>query len=108
MARVADRRLSLGHARRFDAVVWANEGARAAWGGTGDMPDGAVLVEEAIEHTDRGDAVAGFFLMEKKDGAWRFAAESAKGDPMDPGTAAYRCAACHADAPRDSVFRLSP
>jgi hypothetical protein len=106
MAKVADRGPSHGHADRFDAIVWANEAARTAWDGEGDLPDGALLVEEAIERTPKGDAAAGVLLMEKKDGAWRFAAAGANGDAIDPSTAAARCAACHVDAPRDSVFRL--
>jgi len=108
MTKVADRRLSRGHAERFDAIVWANDVARAAWDGVGDMPDGSLLVEEAIERTAKGDAAAGVLVMEKKDGAWRFAAAGANGDPLDPALAVARCATCHVDAPRDSVFRLPP
>jgi hypothetical protein len=108
MIKVADRRLSRGHAERFDGIVWANEAAHGAWDGAGDMPDGALLVEEAIEHTAKGDAAAGVLLMEKKDGAWRFASAGPNGDPLDPALAGARCAACHIDAPKDSVFRLLP
>ncbi len=108
MAKVADRRPSHGHADRFDAIVWANDAARSAWAGQGDMPDGALLVEEAIERTAKGDSPAGVLLMEKKDGAWRYAAAGANGDALDPATSAAKCAACHVDAPRDSVFRLAP
>lgn len=106
MTKVADRRTSRGHAERFDAIVWANDIARAAWDGAQDMPDGAVLVEEAIERTTKGDRAAGVLLMEKKDGAWRFDGAGAGGDALDPTTLAARCAACHVDAPSDSVFRL--
>jgi hypothetical protein len=108
MAKVADRRPSHGHADRFDAIVWANDAARGAWDGEGDLPDGALLVEEAIERTARGDVAAGVLLMEKKDGAWRYAAAGANGDAIDPSTTAAKCAACHVDAPHDSVFRLPP
>ena len=71
------------------------------------MPDGAMLVEEATERTAKGDAPAGMLLMEKQDGAWRFAAAGPGGDAQDASVTA-RCAGCHADAPRDAVFRVGP
>ena len=106
MTRVADRQTSRGHAGRFDGVVWANDAAKTAWDGTGDMPDGAALVEEAIERGAKGDRPAGLLFMEKKDGAWRFAAQGPAGEPPDQPDVGARCAACHVDAPRDSVFRV--
>ena len=105
MARVMDRAVSRGHAERFDGIVWANEAARAAWDGTADMPDGAMLVEEAIERTPKGDRAAGLLVMEKRDGAWHFTVVDAGGRiAADAREAA--CAACHHEAPRDGVFRL--
>jgi hypothetical protein len=106
MTKVVDRQASRGHALRFDAIVWANDAARGAWEGAGDMPDGAILVEEAIERTAKGDGPAGILLMEKKEGAWRFAAAGPKGELPDLPAGIAMCAACHADAPRDSVFRV--
>jgi hypothetical protein len=105
MARVSERGVSRGHADRFDAVVWANDAAQGAWNGSGTMPDGAVLVEEAIERTVRGDRPAGLLVMEKHGATWRFVLVDAGGQVVrwaQDGT----CASCHADAPRDFVFRL--
>ena len=78
-ARAPSGASSRGHAERFDAVVWANDAARAAWDGAGDMPDGAMLVEEAIERTAKGDARRGLLVMEKEGGAWRFVVVDADG-----------------------------
>jgi hypothetical protein len=105
MARVSERGVSCGHAERFDAVVWANDGAQGAWNGSGDMPDGAILVEEAIERTVRGDRPAGLLVMEKHGETWRFVLVEADGHVV-PGAQAAACASCHADAPRDFVFRI--
>jgi len=107
MTRVAERQVSRGHAGRFDGVVWANDEARATWDGVGDVPDGATFVEEAIERTAKGDHAAGLLFMEKKDGAWRFATQGPNGEPPDQPGVEARCAACHVDAPRDSVFRVA-
>lgn len=108
MARVSGRFVSAGHAERFDAVVWANDAARAAWDAAGDMPDGAMLVEEAIERTsgrDGGaDRPAGLLVMEKGAGTWRFVAVMPAGEVVSDTRVAL-CAACHRDAPRDFVFR---
>jgi hypothetical protein len=104
MARVGERRLSRGHAERFDAIVWANEAARSGLdAATGALPEGAVLVEEAIERTPQGDQAAGLLVMIKRDGAWRFTAVGPDGEVVDDARGAS-CAACHRDAPRDFVF----
>ena len=105
MARVSQRALSRGHADRFDAVLWANDAAHAAWDGSGDMSDGAVLVEEAIERTFKGDRAAGLLVMEKHGGAWRFVLVDAGGHVVDWARDAA-CATCHKEAPRDFVFRV--
>jgi hypothetical protein len=104
MARVVDRALSRGHAERFDAIVWANDAARAAWDGAGEMPDGAMLVEEAIEQTPKGDRAAGLLVMEKRDGAWRFTVVDAAGRVAEDARESA-CAECHREAPRGGVFR---
>jgi hypothetical protein len=106
MTRVSGRQVSGGHGERFDGVVWANDVARAAWDGAGDMPDGAVLVEEAIDRAAKGDRPAGLFVMEKGAGAWRFVAVGAGGEVADDARVAP-CAACHREAPRDYVFRAA-
>ena len=107
MQRVSGRQVSRGHAEQFDAVVWANEPARAAWDGAGDMPDGAVLVEEAMDRAARGDRTVGLLVMEKRAGAWAFRIVGADGRVVE-GARVDACAACHHDAPRDDVFRPAP
>jgi hypothetical protein len=104
MARVGERAVSRGHAERFDGIVWANDAARAAWDAGGEMPDGAMLVEEAIERTAKGDQAAGLLVMEKRGGGWRFTVVDAAGRVAED-TREAACAACHREAPRDYVFR---
>ena len=106
MTRMVPRQVSEGHGERFDAIVWVNEGARAGWASGGEMPDGAVLVEEALERAAKGDRAAGLFMMEKREGTWRFVAVGADGDVADDARTT-RCASCHAQAPRDEVFCVS-
>lgn len=105
MARVVERAPSHGHADRFDGVVWTNDVGRTAWDAAGDFPDGAMLVEEAIERTAKGDRAAGLLVMEKRAGTWAFVVVQPDGGvAKDPQQAA--CIACHREAPRDFVFRL--
>ncbi len=105
MARLTTRQLSRGHAERFDAIVWVNDVARAAWDGSGAMPEGAWLVEEAMAHDGATPAEPmGFLVMQKQSGNWRFVAIGPDGDVAE-GTRTERCAACHAQAPRDFVFQ---
>jgi hypothetical protein len=109
MVRATDRFLSRGHAERFDGVVWTNDVARVAWDQAGDMPEGSLLVEEAIERGGRearGDRAAGLLVMEKKPAGWRFVAIDPKGNVVDDAARTAACAACHRDAPRDWVFRV--
>lgn len=106
MIRLVARQLSRGHGEKFDGVVWGNDAASAAWRALGSMPDGAVLVEEAIERAAKGDRADGVLFMERAAGAWRFVAVGADGEvAADDRTRA--CATCHAEAPRDGVFRLA-
>lgn len=102
MAKLSQRQLSAGHAQRFDGVVWGSESAKAAWDARAPMPEGAVLVEEAIEGARTGDRPMGLLFMEKKGGAWRFLAIGPEGATASDA----RCQACHAEAPRDGVFRV--
>jgi hypothetical protein len=104
MARVVERAVSRGHAERFDGVVWANDAARPAWDGGGAMPEGAMLLEEAIERTPKGDRAAGVLAMRKVGGVWEFLVIDAGGRVVD-GAQEAACAACHREAPVDSVFR---
>jgi hypothetical protein len=107
MARLTGRQVSEGHAERFDAVVWANDAAKGAWDAGGAMPDGAMLVEEAIERpgrTDRADKPAGLLVMRKDGGSWSFVVVGPDGDVVDDARVAP-CKACHALAPADSVFK---
>jgi hypothetical protein len=106
MARLGARARSRGHGERFDAVVWANDVARAAWDtGPAPMPDGAMLIEEAFESAAQGGRALGLLVMEKRGGTWRFVAVGADGDVVDDARVAA-CASCHREAPRDSVFPL--
>jgi hypothetical protein len=107
MARLTDRQVSEGHAERFDAIVWANDAAKGAWDTGSAMPDGAMLVEEAIERpgrTDRADKPAGLFVMKKEGGTWSFVVVGPDGDVVDDARVAP-CKACHALAPVDYVFK---
>jgi hypothetical protein len=106
MTRLTERQMSEGHAERFDAVVWANDAARGAWEAGTAMPDGAMLVEEAIERpgrTNRADKPAGLFVMKKDGGSWSFAVVAPDGEVVDDARVAP-CKACHALAPVDDVF----
>jgi hypothetical protein len=107
MAQLTQRQVSEGHAERFDAVVWANEPAKGAWEGGTAMPDGAMLVEEAIERpgrSDRADRPAGLFVMKKDGGSWSFVVVGPDGEVVDDARVAS-CKACHALAPVDYVFK---
>jgi hypothetical protein len=106
MVEVMGRMLSRGHAERFDGIVWVDQGSRQAWDEGVDMPDGAVLVEEAIDRVDGKDHKAGFLVMEKHAGVWRFALADARGHGVS-ATTDTACAGCHRDAPRDFVFRVA-
>ncbi len=101
MTKVVALQLSRGHGEKFDAVVWVNDVAKAAWDAGGAMPDGSVLVEEALERVARGGA-AGLLFMEKTDGAWRVQAVGPDGAVAEEA----RCAGCHEQAARDDVFRV--
>jgi len=107
MARLTDRQVSEGHAERFDAIVWANDAAKGAWDAGTAMPDGAMLVEEAIERpsrSDRADKPAGLFVMKKDGGLWSFVVIGPAGEVVDDARAAP-CKACHALAPVDYFFK---
>ena len=103
-ARVVERAVSSGHAERFEGIVWANDAARGAWDTTAPMPDGAMLIEEAIERGPKGDRAAGLYAMRKAGGAWEFVVVDPAGRVVE-GANEAACAACHREAPGDGVFR---
>jgi hypothetical protein len=71
---------------------------------TGDLPEGAIFVEEALQRAAQGDNEAGLLVMEKRGGAWHFVAVGRPdGEVVDDARVAP-CAACHREAPRDFVF----
>jgi hypothetical protein len=104
LGQVSERRLSRGHGERFDAVVWANEVARAALEAPArEFPEGARLVEEAIARVPHEGAPMGLLIMEKGPSGWQFSATGPSGEPADDAGVAA-CAECHREAPRDFVF----
>jgi hypothetical protein len=103
----SDRFTSHGHGDAFDAVVWANAAGGAALESAADAAEGAVLVEETVQRSARGDAVRGELTMEKREGKWRFSFAEADADAATPASASA-CEGCHRDAPRDDVFPLPP
>jgi len=107
MAKLGDRFPSRGHADQFDALLWANDGALAAWTSGGDAADGAMFVEEALPPgtSAAGEASAGLLVMEKRGGAWTYAIVNPGADVWTDDRVAP-CATCHRDAPRDSIFRM--
>jgi hypothetical protein len=105
MTQVGDRFLSQGHAERFDGVVWANAAARAHWDAPGEMPVGAMLVEEAIVREGRSDRPGGLLVMENRETGWRFVVVTAEGDVVS-GARLAPCETCHREA-RGGVFALS-
>ena len=103
MTAVSDRFLSEGHGEHFDVTVWANTAARDRLDAGAPYPDGATLAERATTRDVRGERPAGWLVMDKKGGTWRFAAAGSSGEvATDAGIEA--CAACHRDAD-DGVFR---
>jgi hypothetical protein len=103
MEAVSDRFLSEGHGEHFDVTVWANAAARDRLDAGAPYPDGAALAERATTHDARGERPAGWLVMDKNGGAWRFAAAGAEGEgASDAGLEA--CAGCHREAD-DGVFR---
>jgi hypothetical protein len=102
MTRVGDRFLSLGHAQRFDALVWANAPAQAHWDSPGEMPAGAMLIEEAIVRESGADRPGGLLVMEKRESGWRFVVVTADGDVVGDARVAS-CETCHHEA-KGGVF----
>jgi hypothetical protein len=105
MTQVGNRSLSQGHAQRFDGVVWANSTAVKVWDTPGDMPVGAMLVEEAIVREGPNDRPGGLLVMEKRDAGWRFVVVTAEGDVVSDARLAA-CETCHREA-RGGVFPLA-
>jgi hypothetical protein len=102
--RLGDRFLSDGHAKRYQAVLWLNAAARAAWSGLpAPMPDGALVVEEAIDAERGGDRPAGLWVMQKAGGSWRFLAVGPAGEVVSDARVGP-CAECHGQAPHDDLF----
>lgn len=107
------RFVSQGHAGgRFNGELFGNALAKESWDrATGEYPVGAVLIMEHAERSAEGPA-GPTMLMEKrakgfdpKFGDWRYSVLDSKGQLQKEG-AIETCALCHADAPRDFVFRL--
>jgi hypothetical protein len=103
MSRVSDTFLSRGHGERFDATVWSSAGdglvgARSA--GDAGVAEGAIYLEE-LALRDGGSA-AGLLVMERRDGAWRFAAVGPDGEAIDDA-GGQDCEPCHREG-REGLF----
>jgi hypothetical protein len=106
MTRLGPRFLSHGHGERFDAIVWASAAtATATTIATTPLPDGAMLVEEAIERAPSGDRPAGLLVMERRGGAWRYLAVTPEGEAVT-GEPVAACATCHRQVSEGEVFPL--
>jgi hypothetical protein len=102
LARLGDRFVSEGHAGRFEALVWANDGARSGLA-IGKYPEGAMLVEEALAGSTADAGTLGLLVMEKRGSGWRFATVDADGAVVSDDRVSA-CATCHKDAAHDFVF----
>jgi hypothetical protein len=105
MTQLGGRFLSPGHAQRFDAVVWANAAAVKQWDSPGEMPFGAMLVEEAIVREGGSDRPGGLLVMDKREAGWRFVVVTADGE-VQSGARLALCETCHREA-SGGVFVLS-
>jgi hypothetical protein len=105
MTQVGGPFLSRGHAQRFDAIVWANAAAGKQWDSPGEMPVGAMLVEEALVREGASDRPAGLLVMEKREAGWRFVVVTAEGE-VQSGPHLTLCETCHREA-SGGVFVLS-
>ena len=102
--KLGDRFLSDGHGKRYQAVLWLNAPAQGAWSALpAPMPDGAIVVEEAIDAERGADRPAGLWVMRKTGSAWRFVAVGPSGEAVSDARVAP-CAECHAAAPHDDLF----
>jgi hypothetical protein len=103
LARLSDRFLSGGHGDGFDAIIWANDAARAA-SDAGGFAEGAMFVEELMGRSgiDAG-ATQGLLVMEKRADGWRFVAVGPDGTAVGEPRV-QPCADCHREAPHDFVF----
>jgi hypothetical protein len=97
--------LSRGHGDRFDAVLWANPTAESHWDRTDEMPDGAMLIEDAFVRDTGDPRPAGLFVMQRTAGAWRYWAIGVSGEIADDERV-DACAECHRQA-RSEVFSFS-
>jgi hypothetical protein len=104
MARLGDRFLSEGHARRFEAVIWANPSAAKQWDAPKEMAVGAMLVEETFLAGASADVSGGLLVMEKREEGWHFTLVTAEGDVVS-GARLDPCEACHHEA-QSGVFAL--
>jgi hypothetical protein len=103
LSRISERFVSRGHAERFDAIVWGDDASRTLGDAGADFAEGTMFVEEAlVPGADAGGL--GLLMMEKRAGAWRFAALSPEGE-MASDSRVAPCTDCHREAPRDFVFR---
>lgn len=107
LSRITGRFPSRGHAEKYDAIVWGDSAAGAADAGTdagSDFAEGTMFVEETTARGVADGGASGLLMMEKRAGAWRFAAVSPEGEIVSDSRVAP-CGECHREAPHDYVFR---
>ncbi|HEX7600167.1 MAG TPA: hypothetical protein VF316_01130, partial [Polyangiaceae bacterium] len=99
---------------RFEALVFANAEGASAWIKGGEPTVGSIFVDELLDTaTDGGKTTAGIYLIERREGGYRFAAADGTGrtltdaaDDAGAGTTAALCIRCHAESMRRPLFPL--
>jgi len=99
---------------RFEALVFANAEGASAWAKGGEPTVGSIFVAELLDTaTDGGKTTAGIYLIERREGGYRFAAADGTGrtltdaaDDAGAGTTAALCVRCHAESMRRPLFPL--
>lgn len=104
----AEPRRSKTHSGNY-VVAWYNDAAAPAVGaGAQEYPDGSVIVKE--NRLTAGGAPASLSVMAKRAGRWVWISATPDwqvftwdGKPL-AGDDVASCAACHGEAPKDSVY----
>jgi hypothetical protein len=97
---------SEGHGGGWDAAIFGDDAAKAAWEAREPLPIGARLV---MEHAAPGGDKGPIFLLERRAEGLRWLVLAADGSLVADGdgregTSTHPCARCHDGAPAGSVF----